>query len=182
MRKTLSLLVIVSIFLGGGLYFFIPSPSLHFPLNGYCAFCDPSIVNHQNFYEDDLVCALYTHKPILPGHCLIIPKRHVERFELLTSEEIAQIGNVIKKVNLAVMEVFGTSSYLLLQKNGLDVGQTVPHVHFHYVPRKSGDNSVLQFIIKMFTANIKPAISKKEMRETIEKLKQAMTETPFSKE
>lgn len=86
----------------------------------------------QAFYKNDLVLALYSHKPIYPGHCLIIPKRHVERFEMLSEEEITEIGRVIKKVNQAVEKVFQTSSYLLLQKNGREVGQT-PHVHVHYI-------------------------------------------------
>jgi len=173
MRKLLSLFTIILLCLIGGSYFLFIKSSDH-SLNNSCAFCDPAVLNNQKFYEDDLVLALYTHKPIFPGHCLIIPKRHVERFEMLTDAEITQIGRVIKKVNQAVMKVFGTSAYLLLQKNGPEVGQTVPHVHFHYVPRKAGDDSTIQFIVKMFIANVKQPISQDEMREIVEKLRQAI--------
>lgn len=93
---------------------------------------------------------------------------------MLTDEEITQMGRVIKRVDQAVMKVFGTSSYLLLQKNGLEVGQSVPHVHFHYIPRKAGDDSAIQFIFKMYLANIKPPISQDEMAENVGKLRQAM--------
>lgn len=140
-----------------------------------CAFCQPDVLNRQTFYEDDLVLALYTHKPILPGHCLIIPKRHVERFEELTDEELAQIGRVIKKANIAAEKVFQTISYLLLQKNGAEVGQTVPHVHFHYIPRKKGDDSSLRLILQMATEKKCP-ISRDEMRECVEKMKKAINE------
>lgn len=157
-----------------GAYFFLIKPLSHGPLVDYCAFCDPVVLKNQTFYEDDLVLALYTHKPIYPGHSLIIPKRHVERFEMLTDAEITQIGRVIKKVNQAVMKVFGTSSYLLLQKNGTEVGQTVPHVHFHYIPRKAGDDSIIQFLAHMYIANLKPPISQTEMRDVVEKLKNEM--------
>lgn len=175
MRKTLSLLAFVLICLMGGTYFFFFIKSYsHSSFNGYCAFCDRSVLNKQKFYEDDLVLALYTHKPILPGHCLIVSKRHVERFEMLTDAEITQIGRVIKKVNQAVEKVFGTSSYLLLQKNGLEVGQSVPHVHFHYVPRKAGDDSTIQFLVKMYIANLKRPISQDELHETVGKLRQAI--------
>ena len=42
-----------------------------------CAFCKERVIEKQKFYEDDLVLALYSHKPIVSGHTLIIPKRHV---------------------------------------------------------------------------------------------------------
>jgi histidine triad (HIT) family protein len=155
----------------GGVYLFSPKPS-HF--TQYCAFCDPSVLDRQKFYEDELVMALYTHKPVLPGHCLVIPKRHVERFELLTDEEITQIGRVIRKVDRAVMKVFGTSAYLLLQKNGIEVGQTVPHVHFHYIPRKAGDNSTLGFLVRMYVADAKGPISPDKLQVIVDNLKQAI--------
>lgn len=174
MLKKWLLLTVIFFCLIGGSYFLFINPFSRASFSDYCAFCDPTVLNNQKFYEDDLVLALYTHKPIFPGHCLIIPKRHVERFEMLTDEEITQIGRVIKKVNQAVMKVYETSSYLLLQKNGLEVGQSVPHVHFHYVPRKTGDDSIIQFIIKMFIANVKKPISQDEMHENVEKLRQAI--------
>jgi diadenosine tetraphosphate (Ap4A) HIT family hydrolase len=169
MRKKLSLLTVVLICLVGAIYFLKRSS-----LGQNCVFCNLVVLNNQKFYEDDLVFALYTHKPILPSHCLIVPKRHVERFEMLTDAEITQIGNVIKKVNQAVMKVFGTSSYLLLQKNGLEVGQSVPHIHFHYIARKAGDDSILGFLLKMYIADVKRPISQEEMHEMTEKLKQAI--------
>ena len=139
-----------------------------------CAFCNQEVLDYQMFYENDLVRALYTHKPILPGHCLIIPKRHAERFEDLSDKEMAQIFQVIKKVDTAASHVFGTSAYLLLQKNGYEVGQTVPHVHFHYIPRQTDDSSTIKFILKMFIVNIQSPISSEQMYESVEKMKLAM--------
>lgn len=141
---------------------------------GACAFCDTRVLDWQKFYEDDLVIALYTHKPVLPGHCLIVPKRHVERFEGLTNAEIAQMGRVIKKVDQAVGKVFGTSAYLLHQKNGLEVGQSVPHVHFHYVPRRAGDDSMVQFAFGIYWAYVRQPISQEEMHGTVASLRHAM--------
>lgn len=99
-----------------------------------CAFCNQEIVDSQCFYRGDKALALITYKPAVPGHVLIIPERHVERFEDLSAEEIAEIGSIIKKVDLLMKRAFGHSDYFLMQKNGREAGQTVPHVHFHYVP------------------------------------------------
>ena len=37
----------------------------------------------------------------------------------------------------------------ILQKNGIEVGQTEPHVHFHYIPRGEGNTSTLEFRVRM---------------------------------
>lgn len=156
----------------GGTYFLL-SQNHTFASSG-CAFCNPEILERQTFYQDGTVAALYTHKPLFPGHCLIIPLRHVERFEQLSDEEILRIGQVTKKVHAAVMKVFGTSPYLLLEKNGTEVGQTVPHLHFHYMPRKQGDSSILKILFRMYLNGIQQPISTFEMKEVTTKLREAI--------
>lgn len=174
MLKKMGILAISSAILFGAAYFFLlPNDPIYNP-NGYCAFCNQEVITRQKFYEDDLVVALYTHKPILQGHCLIIPKRHVERFEMLSDEEILQISRVIKKIDITASRVFGASSYLLLQKNGSEVGQTVPHVHFHYIPRPIGDSSTLKFLFRFYAANHESPLPPAEMQAIVEKMKAAM--------
>jgi len=144
----------------------------------YCAFCDPANAEHSIFYEDDLVLGYCTYKPMTPEHFLVIPKRHVERFEMLTDEEILQIGHAIKKLHLAVSEVFGANSYFLLQKNGEDAGQTVPHVHFHYVGRHDGDSStfsVLKLYLKMLIRPLLSPLSPEQIQEGARAIRQAMS-------
>lgn len=176
MRKKVLFFSLPLLFLLGAFYYIslvltAPPPSLY---AHYCPFCDPTVLKLQSFYEDDLAIALYTHKPTYPGHCLIIPKRHVERFERLTSGEITQMGETVKKVNRAVVKVFGTYPYLLLQKNGYEVGQTVPHIHIHYIPRKAHDNSMLSFLFKLFIADAKSPMPREETEIIVQKLKAAV--------
>jgi diadenosine tetraphosphate (Ap4A) HIT family hydrolase len=99
-----------------------------------CAFCNAEVLERQIFYRGDKALGILTHKPAVPGHVLIIPERHVTRFEDLSAEEVSALGGVIKKVDLAVKKRFGAQDYILIQKNGQNAGQTVPHVHFHYLP------------------------------------------------
>lgn len=162
MRKGLSLFILIACL------------AVNLGFTGECAFCDTAVLEHQKFYEDELVLALYSHKPVVPGHCLIIPKRHVERFEMLSDAEIIEIGRVIREVDQAAMKVFGTCSYLLLQKNGQEVGQQVPHVHFHYMPKVAGDDSTIKFMAKMLISNLRSPMDPAEMQEIIGKMKEAM--------
>lgn len=157
-----------------GLYGFVSFKSETL-LGHTCPFCDVKILEYQQFYENDFVVALVTHKPIQPGHVLIIPKRHVEHFEMLADQEIVNIYHTIQKVHRAVSQVFGTSSYLLLQKNGIEVGQSVPHVHFHYIPRATGESSILTFLFNFYISNIKSPIHENEMKITVDQLKIAMS-------
>ena len=131
--------------------------------NDYCPFCDKKVIDYQKYYENDAVIGLCSHRPISKGHCLIIPKRHVERFENLSQEEELAIAGLIKKTHKAAIEVMNADSYILLQKNGKNVGQTVSHLHVHYIPRKAGDRLVFGFLLKFAINPFRPTISQKEM-------------------
>lgn len=136
-----------------------------------CAFCDRQLIEAQTFYQGNEVIGMTTHKPAVKGHVLIIPIRHAERFEELTSSEIAEIGEAIKKVDTAVRNVYGTTGYLLIQKNGREAGQSVPHVHFHYLPCLEGDSQAL-LAVKFFLSPWLKALSQEEMKPEITLLAQ----------
>jgi len=175
MKTKLSLFFLLVISLIWTVSYFV-SVDIPTPLSErVCAFCDENVLTTHKFYEDDLVLALCTYRPIFPGHSLIIPRRHVERFESLTEEEINQIGKVIKMVNQASIIAYGTSSYVLLQKNGLEAGQTVPHVHFHYIPRQLGETSALKFIVYMFLADKGNPLNSEEMQAATAKMREAIS-------
>ncbi len=128
-----------------------------------CAFCDPKIIEKQKFYEDDLVFALYDVRPICEGHCVLVPKRHVERLENLSVEEMSGLFQLIKKTQKAVERAFDKPNYLILQKNGASAGQTVPHVHIHFIPRKKEEFSLLAFLWNFCSHPFKKPLSQEKM-------------------
>jgi histidine triad (HIT) family protein len=141
----------------------------------YCAFCDNEIITRQKYYEDDQTVVLYTHKPVLKGHSLIIPKRHVERCEDLTESEITAMHNAMKKVHSAASSLFNTSAYLIFQKTGAEAGQSVPHAHMHYIPMDKGDASTISFMTKMFLSELSSPISQSTMNEMTAQFQNALT-------
>jgi len=143
-----------------------------------CAFCDKTVLDIQKFYEDDLVIGLLSYKPVSPGHVLVIPKRHVERFENLANEEILCIGHLVKKIDKVISKIYGTSAYFILQKNGFEVGQTVPHVHFHYIPRKAGSSPSLFFLIKFFLSQFKWPLTEEQIRQQVFEIKKELLKLP----
>jgi histidine triad (HIT) family protein len=138
-----------------------------------CPFCSSVVLEGQKFYEDEQTIALCTHRPITPGHVLVISKRHVERFEELTDEESLAITKTVKKVHQAVSKVFGTDPYLLHEKNGPEVGQSVYHVHFHYVPLKK-DQYLWTLLPGLIGSQLGPALSHEEMKPVINELRLAI--------
>ena len=176
MQKKFKYSIIIAFICIMSLFFFYLVNSFKSSLNTNtpCAFCNRQIINCQKFYEDDLVIALCTHKPIVPSHFLIIPKRHVEKLEMLSSEEVASIHRVIGKVNEASQKVFHTSPYFIHQKNGPEVGQSVPHVHFHFIAKSKGDDSHLKFFFKTILAHLKKPLSSEKLQDVTEQMKSAM--------
>lgn len=127
-----------------------------------CPFCSETILTKQCIYENESIYLLLSHKPILEGHCLIIPKRHVQNVIDLTPEELAAIHSAVKKLQNAK-----PSPFLLLQKNGVEVGQSVPHVHFHYIPRNKGETSSLPVLTKFFFSPLLRPLSEEKMKKQI---------------
>jgi len=116
-----------------------------------CIFCkivegkEPASV----VYEDEAFLALMDAYPLAPGHCLVIPKKHVERLdELSTSERnrLFEIGHAIVEAQKACG--YGLEGTNLLLNDGKAANQTVPHAHLHLIPRKKGD--FLRSIPKLF--------------------------------
>ncbi|MCK4499240.1 HIT family protein [Candidatus Babeliales bacterium] len=146
--------------------------------NKPCLFCNHQILETHRFYEDNLVMGLCNHKPIQPGHCMAVTKRHIERFDEITNEEFLAIGRLLKKTNLAVQKIYGPSAYIIHQKNGAAVGQTVPHVHFHYIPKKKTKHKKIAIfgLLWSFVANIfKSPISMSKLRENVILMKRELT-------
>ncbi|MEW6250974.1 MAG: HIT family protein [Planctomycetota bacterium] len=90
-------------------------------------------------YENEHVLAFLDVHPLTDGHTLILPKRPVQRFEDLTQDEAAELGRALREVARKVLAATGAPAYNILQNNGREASQEVPHVHFHIVPRRAGD-------------------------------------------
>jgi len=169
MKKALKILIILVGVLLAGASFTKP-----------CAFCNAQVLETHTFYKDSLVMGLCNHKPVQPGHCLAGIKRHIENFEQSTPEEISAIGKLLKKINVAVQKIYGPSAYMILQKNGREVGQTVPHVHFHYIPKKKTESKVIPIfglLWSFVTTVFKKPITDKELAKNVALMRREFDKT-----
>lgn len=91
------------------------------------------------FYLTPLTIAIVNLKPILPGHCLVLPRRVIPRFTDLTAAEVSDLWQTVQKLATPLQYHFGADALTLAIQDGAHAGQTVSHVHVHVIPRKHGD-------------------------------------------
>ena len=104
-----------------------------------CVFCD--VVGGSDssrvVFEDDISVAFLDHRPLFPGHTLVVPRDH---YETLTDLPPALVGPFFLNVQLlartieSVLEAQG--SFVAMNNR---ISQSVPHFHTHVVPRRPKD-------------------------------------------
>ena len=77
--------------------------------------------------------------PVVPGHVLILPRRVVARYRDMTPEEIGDLWVAAQKIGSVVEKEYGATSITFAIQDGPQAGQTIPHVHIHILPRRTGD-------------------------------------------
>ncbi|MEO0355242.1 MAG: HIT family protein [Cyanobacteria bacterium P01_A01_bin.3] len=97
-----------------------------------CVFCgivagsEPASV----IFEDDVIMAFMGIRPIRPGECMVIPKRHIDHFTDIDDEISQRIILVSQHIGRRIPDVFKP------QRVGMVVhGYGVPHAHLILVPQ-----------------------------------------------
>lgn len=103
-----------------------------------CPFCDPDI-RKSLFFEEGDCCAIYNIAPVLPGHSLVIPKKHITSLLEFSPEEMAHFFSVARKTLRILMTAFSTDAFDWSIQEKPEAGQTIEHLHLHIVPRMKGD-------------------------------------------
>jgi len=106
-----------------------------------CVFCKmvAGQIPVTKIYEDEVVLAFLDIGPISDGHTLVIPRRHFEKLHDCPPEFLGQLGSRLGKIAKAVAAGTNSEGYNVLCNNGSAAGQLVEHLHFHIIPRNTGD-------------------------------------------
>jgi len=89
--------------------------------------------------EDESALAFLDIGPLAEGHVLLIPKAHYETADEMPPDAVGAMLRHLPGLIRAVRAATGCEGVNVLQNNGRVAHQVVPHVHFHIIPRKSGD-------------------------------------------
>lgn len=104
-----------------------------------CTFCrirDGEIAAHLVLDEAHTL-AFLDHRPLFPGHVLVLPRAHRGTLLDVPPAELATLFEAVQRLAAAVPEAMGAQGTFVAANNV--VSQSVPHLHVHVVPRTRGD-------------------------------------------
>ena len=112
-----------------------------------CAFC--RIVGGESservVLNDGVSLAFLDHHPLLRGHCLLVPKQHVDTFPDLPADLIGPLFANAQLLARAVERgLQADGSFLAVNTR---ISQSVPHLHIHIVPRWKKDGLFSNILI-----------------------------------
>jgi histidine triad (HIT) family protein len=109
------------------------------PNTSLCAFC--RIVRGELaarlVFEDEISLAFLDHRPVFPGHSLLITKEHYETLADLPARLIEGFFKNTQLLTRAVESGLEAHGTFVAMNNR--VSQSVPHLHVHIVPRRRKD-------------------------------------------
>jgi histidine triad (HIT) family protein len=104
-----------------------------------CVFCEiaSGAKEAATVHQDGETIAFLDHRPLFPGHVLLVPRAHHELLADLPADQVGPLFQNARLLSRAVQSALEAEGTFLAVNNG--VSQSVPHVHVHVVPRRKGD-------------------------------------------
>jgi len=87
--------------------------------------------------ETPEVMAFLDIRPVFHGHCLLIPRVHVDTLDELPDPLIEPLFTEARRLSRAVRSALDAAGTFVAMNNR--VSQSVPHLHVHVVPRRPKD-------------------------------------------
>jgi histidine triad (HIT) family protein len=104
-----------------------------------CAFC--AIIRGEEkaavVLETDRLIAFLDHRPLFPGHTLLVPKEHMVLLSDLPAEQGPEFFRTAQRLERAVEDGLAADGSMILVNNV--ISQSVPHLHLHVIPRRKKD-------------------------------------------
>jgi bis(5'-adenosyl)-triphosphatase len=143
-----------------------------------CPFCN-SDVTDLAFAKKNELYAIYSHAPVVPGHSLIIPAKHLTDLFELSDADYKELFLFARDVIKFLNNFFKTNEFDLSLQQGRNAGQSVDHLHLHILPRKHNDLSEgTEWYHKInedqyISLDSKKIISDEKLKDISEQLRQA---------
>lgn len=107
-------------------------------LNATCIFCKiiSGSLKSNLIKENAWVMAIEDISPKAPIHYLILPKKHIESFAHIEETDIEYCWAIIKMAR-DLGNAVSSKAFNLISNNGSSAGQSVLHLHLHFLAGKN---------------------------------------------
>jgi histidine triad (HIT) family protein len=104
-----------------------------------CKFCDvvAGATEGRIVLADEHSLAFLDHRPLFPGHSLLVPRDHYDTLPDLPEKILTELFLNAQVLARAMELGLGAEGSFVAINNR--VSQSVPHMHVHVVPRTRGD-------------------------------------------
>ena len=100
-----------------------------------CELCRPAMV----LIDGERAYVRYDSNSLARGHVLVIPRRHVASFFVMTGEEKTEVVSLLDRAKAQIDREHAPDGYNIGVNIGEAGGQSRMHVHVHLIPRYRGD-------------------------------------------
>jgi diadenosine tetraphosphate (Ap4A) HIT family hydrolase len=101
-------------------------------MNSECVLCQES--GGETLWQDDFCRVVLVDEPAYPGFCRVILKQHIAEFSDLSIQDRNRLMQLVFAVESAQRECLQPDKI-----NLASLGNMVPHLHWHVIPRFKQD-------------------------------------------
>ena len=104
-----------------------------------CLFCKMAAgeIPVNKVYEDEQVLAFHDIDPQAPVHFLVIPKKHLDSPAAITEQDAQLVGHMFAVIAKVAEQMGLEKGYRVVTNCSEDGGQSVQHLHFHVLAKRS---------------------------------------------
>lgn len=104
-----------------------------------CLFCKiiSGEIPSNKVYEDEKIYAFKDIDPQAPVHVLIIPKKHIDSLDEIDESDSELLSYILLKIKDLAKEFELDKGYRVVINTKEDGGQSVNHLHFHLLGKRS---------------------------------------------
>jgi ATP adenylyltransferase len=145
--------------------------------NGECILCkivrqEPDVDN-LTVFSDELFTVSLNLFPYNPGHLLIFPREHIEDVRAFDEAADKRLSTLVRYFLTVLESVHRPEGFNIGYNMGRAAGASISHLHLHIIPRYPSEIGMADLIAGK-------RVLVEDPRTTLEKIKAAMLQRPFS--